>query len=384
MSRAPSHAPAAGLAGVQPALRRRALLRAAGAGAAACALPLVRAQEPQARPVAVAQIVDLSAPQQDVSRDFLIGSRAAWADFNARGGLRGQAVQHLVLETDGSPERLRQAWQAAHDEPACVALSGCAADGAAATIAALQAGGGALALAAPWLHRQWHDAGDTVFSIFADYQAQIGHAVRSLAAMGVPQAGVVFARPELQRQLQGSVAQAGAAMGLRTEVLSAAHTRTAPPAIVLFVSGTPELHEYVSRLALPAGRQCYVVALADVNLQVLAQLGGQRRNVSVIATQPVPLVTASLPIVRAYRAVMARLYDEPPSPQGLAGFIAARYTAEVLASVAGPLQRASVLAAFRRRQGVQLGGYAVAYQGGRPSHAQVTQSMLTADGRIVG
>ena len=151
MSRAPSHAPAAGLAGVQPALRRRALLRAAGAGAAACALPLVRAQEPQARPVAVAQIVDLSAPQQDVSRDFLIGSRAAWADFNARGGLRGQAVQHLVLETDGSPERLRQAWQAAHDEPACVALSGCAADGAAATIAALQAGGGALARAGTFL-----------------------------------------------------------------------------------------------------------------------------------------------------------------------------------------------------------------------------------------
>ncbi|WP_312302925.1 ABC transporter substrate-binding protein [Pulveribacter sp.] len=361
---------------------RRTLLRAAGACAAAGALPRALAQE--GRSTAVAQIVDLSARQQDVGRDFLIGSRAAWADLNARGGLRGQPVQHLVLETDGSPAAMQAAWQAVQQNPACVALSGCAGDSAAAAVAQLQAGGGTLALAAPWLHRQWQDEGDTVFSIFPGYQAQISHAVRSLAAMGVQQAGVVFAHPGLQQQLQAGVLQAGTAMGLRTQVLTAAQGRTAPPAIVLFVGGTPELHDYVARLELPRGRQCYVVALADVNLQVLAQLGGARHNVPVIATQPVPLVTAGLPIVRAYREVMGRLYDEPPSPQGLAGFIAARYTAEVLASVAGPLTRASALAAFRQRREVHLGGYVVAYQGRRPAGGLVTQSMLAGDGRIVG
>ncbi|AVO50525.1 twin-arginine translocation pathway signal protein [Melaminivora suipulveris] len=361
--------------------RRRALLQAASVCAVASALPTAFAQEGQG--IAVAQIVDLSAQQQDVSRDFLTGSRAAWADFNGRGGLRGRPVQHLVLETDGSPAGLRAAWQAAQAHPACVAFSGCAGDGAAAAIAALQAGGG-MAHAAPWLHRQWHDEGDTVFGIFPDYQAQIAHAVRSLAVMGVQQAGVVFAHASVQQQLQASVVQAGTAMGLRTQVLSAADRRAAPPAIVLFVGGTPELHAYVSRLVMPPGRQCYVVALADVNLQVLAQMGGTRPSVPVIATQPVPLLSSSLPIVRAYRAVLGRLYDEPPSPQGLAGFIAARYTAEVLGSVSGPLSRASVLAAFRKRPEVQLGGYAVAYQGGRLASATVTQSMLTADGRIVG
>ncbi|AVP57551.1 ABC transporter substrate-binding protein [Pulveribacter suum] len=365
-----------------PALRRRTLLQAAGLGAAAAALPRARAQDE--RPLAVAQIVDLSARQQDVSRDFLIGSRAAWADFNARGGLRGQPVQHLVLETDGSAAATRAAWQAAHQHAGCVALSGCAGDGAAAALAQLQGASAGLALVAPWLHRQWQDEGDTVFTIFPDYQAQIGHAVRSLAAVGVQQAGVVFAHPALQQQLQASVLQAGVAMGLRTQVLTAAPGRAAPPVIVLFVGGTPELHEYLAALELPRGRQCYVVALADVNLQVLAQLGGARRNVPVIATQPVPLVTAGLPIVRAYRDVLGRLYDEPPSPQGLAGFIAARYTAEVLASAAGPLHRASVLAAFRKRREVQLGGYVVAYQGRRLASGVVTQSMLAGDGRIVG
>ena len=64
--------------------------------------------------------------------------------------------------------------------------------------------------------------------------------------------------------------------------------------------------------------------------------------------------------------------------------VPARYTAEVLQSVNGPLTRASVLAAFRRRQDLNLRGFALAFDGRKRTHAYVTQSMLTADGRIVG
>ena len=44
----------------------------------------------------------------------------------------------------------------------------------------------------------------------------------------------------------------------------------------------------------------------------------------------------------------------------------------------------SGLAAFRRRQDLNLGGFTVAFDGRKRTHAYVTQSMLTADGRIVG
>ena len=54
----------------------------------------------------VAQVIDMSAAQQDVSRDLLVGAQAAWKDFNARGGLRGRPVQHVALETDGSQAAL--------------------------------------------------------------------------------------------------------------------------------------------------------------------------------------------------------------------------------------------------------------------------------------
>lgn len=95
-------------------------------------------------------------------------------------------------------------------------------------------------------------------------------------------------------------------------------------------------------------------------------------------------MTAPLPIVRRYRAVLAQLFDEPPAALSLAGFIAARYTFEVLDAVEGPLTRASVLAAFQQRRDMDVGGYRISYQGLRRSASFVTQSMLTPDGRVVG
>jgi hypothetical protein len=37
------------------------------------------------------------------TKDFLIGSRAAWQDINLKGGLRG-FNQSQLLEVDGTPE----------------------------------------------------------------------------------------------------------------------------------------------------------------------------------------------------------------------------------------------------------------------------------------
>jgi hypothetical protein len=157
---------------------------------------------------------------------------------------------------------------------------------------------------------------------------------------------------------------------------------SATPAVLLFLGGTPEVAGFTQGLEKQM-RQRYVVALADVNLQTLMQMGAAR-NTAVIATQPVPLVNASLPVVRSYRETLSRLFDEPPAPLSLAGFIAARYTFEVLDAVEGPLTRQSVLAAFQLRTSRDLGGFRVSFDDrGRSSH-YVTQSMMTSDGKLVG
>ena len=384
--------PAAGLN------RRQWFAWSAGASAAMAGKVTAqpRSNTDAGRTLVVAQVVDFSRGEQDISRDFLIGSRSAWQDLNARGGVHGRPVQHIALETDGTPASLKTAWQTAHRQAGCVALSGCAGNTAAAGLVALQAtadSGSAMALIAPWLHNAVTDTeAETVFEIFPHHQTQIAHAIKTHASLGMQQIGVVFANAQVQQASQAYVLQVAKSLGLEAQILPLPGTQgpaaialtTTAQAVVLFVGGTPELHAFTSKLVATPGRQCFIVALADVNLQVLAQMGGAPKGISIIATQAVPLITSSLPVVRAYRDALGRFFDEPPSPQGLAGFIAARYTAEIMGSISGPITRAALLFALQRRADVNMGGYIVAYRGKKRANAYVTQSMLTQDGRIIG
>ncbi|KQT07669.1 ABC transporter substrate-binding protein [Ramlibacter sp. Leaf400] len=370
--------------------RRRALLLST---AATLAAPAAFAQPGRAagKPVTVAQIIDTSAAQQDVSKDFLVGSRAAWQDINARGGLRGRPVTHLALEVDGSTAGVRAALAAVRDNPAGVVLSGSAGDPVASEVARLlREDNLAIAHAAPWLQNSSLAVDDRTFPIFAARQEQIGHALRSLTAVGVQDIGAVYATPADFRQYREDVERVAAELKLRLQTFRAdgdldrMGQRLTPgtPAILLFVGGTPELVQFTQGLDRQQ-RQRYLVALADVNLQTLTQVGGTR-STPVIATQAVPMVTAALPVVRAYRETLARLFDEPPAPLSLAGFIAARYTHEVLSEIEGPLTRQVALAAFQRRTTLDVGGFRVSFDARRRSGGFVTQTLLTQDGRVVG
>lgn len=376
-----------------PAPTRRQLLLAAAS------LPLLGVAQaqpvrptPATRTPEIVQLVDSAADQLDVSRDFLIGSRAAWQEFNARGGWRGRAVQHTVLEVDGSPASLRQAVESVRALPNCLALCGTAGDRTAAQLVELlRQDPLEIAHAAPWLHQDLAaGAEQRTFPIFASRQEQIAHALRSLSVIGVPELGVVYASAQEQRLYENEVQRIVRSLQLRLQTyapggdlqeLGRKLTPQTPP-ILLFVGGTPELAQFTLGLGRQE-RQRYVIGLADVNLQTLNQLGASR-NTPVMATQVVPMVTAGLPIVRAYRETLARLFDEPPTPQSLAGYIAARYAQDVLQNVEPTATRAQVLQAFRQRSQLDLAGFRISFQAQRRSSAYVTQSMLTADGRILG
>lgn len=372
---------------------RRQLLQGACASALLSCLPAY-GQAPRAvtvRAPEIVQIVDAAPGQLDVSRDFLIGSRAAWQDYNARGGWRGRPVQHTVLEVDGSLGGLRLALDTVRSLPNCLALCGTAGDRAAAQLVRLmQQEPLDVAHVAPWLHEETSPGSDRIFAIFASRQEQIGHALKSLAIIGVPELGAVFASASEQSLYQAEVARIAAGLKLRLQSyapqgtlqrLGQQLTPQTPP-ILLFIGGTPELAQFTLGLE-KQDRQRYVIGLADVNLQTLNQLG-QSRNTPVMATQVVPMVTASLPVVRAYRHTLARLFDEPPTPQSLSGYIAARYAQEVLNTLEPGATRAQVLQAFQKQSALDLGGFRISLQAQRRMGAYVTQSMLSADGRILG
>lgn len=371
------------------AFTRRRLLLAGGAGFVAGA---AHAQPGRtAGAITIAQIHDASGAQQDISKDFLIGSRAAWQDINARGGIRGRRVQHLNLEVDGSPGSVRAAIASIKDNASCVALCGTAGDVAATRVVeALRTGQIAIAHAAPWLQNSSTDVDDRTFPIFAARQEQVAHALKSLSVMSVTEIGVVYASDLEHGALRDDVARVAAELRLKLQTFRAGgdlqrlgrNLGPATPAILLFVGGTPELVQFTQGLEKQA-RQRYVVALADVNLQTMIQMGAAR-GTPVIATQAVPMVSAGLPIVRLYRDVLGRLFDEPPTALSLAGFIAARYAYEVLADSEANLTRHGALAAFQRRAALDVGGFRIAFDPRRRGGSYVTQSMLTQDGRVIG
>jgi ABC-type branched-subunit amino acid transport system substrate-binding protein len=373
---------------------RRHWLQRAGLLNAGAALP-AWAQPGKAlaasRSLVVMQLVDFSQAQQDVAKDFLIGSRAAWQDINARGGVRGRQVEHLAVETDGTPTSLRKALDAVKDNPACVVLSGSAGDQLASQIADISRQNGlSIAHAAPWLQNSSLDMDDKTFPIFAARQEQIAYALKTLSLMGLKELAAIYATAQDRAAYHIEVERIAAGMKLQLQSFQGTGDprqlgqKLTPrtPAVLLFVGGTPELAQFTQGLEKQA-RQRYIVALADVNLQTLMQMGAAR-NTAVIATQPVPMTNASLPIVRNYRETLARLFDEPPTPLGLAGFIAARYTFEVLNEIDGPLTRQSALAGFQRRASLNVGGFRISFNARRRSGTYVTQSMMTLDGRLIG
>ncbi|WP_423454841.1 ABC transporter substrate-binding protein [Ottowia sp. VDI28] len=375
---------------VSPAFTRRSLLRGGAASAASLlAAPAVLAQSSKARndPPTVLQIVDTAPSQQDVAKDFFIGSLAAWQDWSARGGARGRTVAHRKLEVNTTTADGRTALAELRDNPSIVAVSGTVSEAAARQLRQYMVSEKlALAHAAPWL-QDIEQGDDHTFPIFANRQAQLVYALKSQSLVGVREIGAVYASARDRDLYQEGVSRVAATLQLKLVELTGTgdprelgrRVSAQAPAVMLFLGGTPELARFTQGLADQA-RQRYVIALADVNLQILRQMGASLR-IPVIAAQVVPLARSSLPVVMSYRATLARLFDEPTSSLSLAGYLAARYTQQVLAGIQGSIDRASVLAAFQQRQAMDLGGFRVAYDA-RGSY--VTQSMLTADGREIG
>jgi ABC-type branched-subunit amino acid transport system substrate-binding protein len=373
---------------------RRSALRTLAGLSLACATPIWA--QPQrstsaARATTVAQIVDMSTGQIDVSKDFLVGSRTAWQEINVRGGLQGSPVKHLVIEVNGSTDTLRSAVDALKTESHCVALFGSAGDRAASQLVGMVSREVPdMAHVAPWLQNVDAVASANTFPIFASRQDQIAHAIKSLSVMGISQVGAVYGSAAEHAAYRSDLEQIARALKLsivsystKGDLRDLAQSLTADsPRVLLFVGGTPELVRFSQGVEKQAAQR-YIIAMSDVNLQSIQQMGASRFT-PMIATQVVPMVNSSLPIVKAYRAALGRFYDEPPTPLSLAGYMAARYTHEVLQAMDGPITRANALQAFARRSAVDLGGFRIAPDVRNRGTAYVTQSMIAADGRLVG
>lgn len=374
-----------------PNPQRRAALRTLAGLSLVATTPLRAQPNKGVRTITVAQIADMSTNQIDVSKDFLVGSRVAWQEINSRGGLQGNTIKHLVIEVDGSAASLRSAVESLKSQPQCVAVFGSCGDRAASQL--VNSIGRELpdvAHVAPWLQNVEATSMPNTFPIFASRQEQIAHAIKSLSVMGITQVGAVYGTTEEHAVYRADLEQVARALNLSIVSYTtqgdlrdlALSLKASSPRVLLFVGGTPELVRFSQGVEKQAVQR-YIIAMSDVNLQSIQQMG-MSRFTPMIATQVVPMVNSNLPVVKAYRSALGRLYDEPPTPLSLAGYMSARYTHEVLQTVEGNINRPNVLQAFARRNAVDLGGFRIAPDSRTRGTAYVTQSMISADGRLVG
>jgi ABC-type branched-subunit amino acid transport system substrate-binding protein len=370
--------------------RRSFLCTTGAASAIAITSPWVMAQGSSSRSPMVGQIADVSNAYQDISKDFVIGSRAAWQEINAAGGIRGQRIRHQVIEMDGSVAQRDAAWLQLRDDDSCVATFGTCADPLAVQITAKNSNErNELVHSAPWLQNSAVDIERGTFPIFSTREHQIQHALQNMSNVGITSLSVVYQSErdfmanalDIQRiakNLKLTLKQ----LPVQTDLLQQARQISATQVpLVLFVGGTPELVQFMQGWNRSGGIR-YIVALADVNLQTALQMSGGK-HVPVIGTQAVPVVTSSVRIAQRFRQTLAKYFDEPPTALSLAGYISARYTAQVMQS-AKSLNRAAVFEAFSRRQTMDVDGFRVEVENGRLQSAFVTQSMMSLDGRVIG
>jgi hypothetical protein len=373
-----------------PFLRRRQLL------AGAAALPWLAHGAgivAGARPVKVVQLLDSSSYQHELARDHAAGVQAGIAEHNRSPAGQARPVQLQQLEVAGEAD-LSRAIAALRADPAVSALLGTAGEALALrSIPLVRQERLGLVQVGPWLADDRHDADEDVVPLFASRGTQLHHALAQLQDIGIPEVGVVFGTPADAALLGPAVIGVGTQLGLRIRTLgtldSAALNQqlaqgAGTPAVLLFVGATLELARLAQQLA-QRKLQRYVVSLADVDVPTLLQLGSGR-TVPLIVTQVVPNpATSSLGLVRAYRQQFKLLFDEAPTPVSLAGYVTARYFTQVLGRVEGPVTRAGLQQAFARRPAADLDGFELRFSGTASRGSRyVTQTLLTADGRLVG
>ena len=61
-----------------------------------------------AREIVVGQLVDYAGKYGEASRDYVAGAKTYFDWINAKGGVNGHRVRHVVLDTAFTPEGLRE------------------------------------------------------------------------------------------------------------------------------------------------------------------------------------------------------------------------------------------------------------------------------------
>lgn len=338
------------------------------------------------------QLLDNSADEQELVRDYGAGLQTAFKTVPTVPGQRPVSVQTLTV--DAHPTGLDALVRQLAADPAVLGLVGTAGERLSSAVAdALQRHRVQLPHIAPWLPDTRHDAVPELVNLFPSREEQVQHTLATLDGMGLRQLGVVYDGSQTQQTVQRGLDATLQRLALQAPRWTAPAAggveqlvRQLPagvPPVLTFAGGSIELARFVQALAArPINRT--VVSLSNADTGLLDQLGATRA-MPLVLTQvvPHPRSTQSA-LARRYREQHARLFDDAPTPAGLAGYVAGRYALRLLERSGSNVSRQSLADEVRRRPDADIDGFALRFAAGRSrGSSYVAQTMQGRDGRWI-
>ena len=373
---------------------RRALLKTLAGGAAALALPQLRAQTP---PLRIGQSIALTGPLADVGQAMHEGGKVCFSAFNARGGVNGQQIELVARDDAYQVPRAVGNVEAFIAEPSIFGLFTCMGTPmVAATLPQVKQSG--IPYFTPLTGAMQARPADmrNVFNVRASYPQEAEELIKHLFTIGLRKIAVVYQNNAFGKEVFYGANKALTERSLSTFAVatvesdasdvSTAITKiadAAPEAVLIGLAGKPALQFIQGVRKARRSLQLYTTSVMGA-ASTISALGNDA--VGLTLTQVVPSPTGTLvPIVRDFqqdwKASGTRL---EPSHIALEGYINARVFIEDLRRTGRPMSRNAFMDAAWGLRNVDLGGYRInARMPGTSASDFVELTMISRDGRFI-
>lgn len=354
----------------------------------------------QAAELVVAQVAPLSGVLASTGKQMVVGGQIYFDAVNARGGVHGARIKHLVLDDGYKVDdtlRLAQEVLARSDVVALFGFGGTANVGKLLSAGVLDAGGAALV--APYTGGEvlrtpfnpW------IFHVRAGYADETEHMVKQVTTLGMTRVAVMY-----QDDAFGKAGLAGVEAALATRqltlTLAAPYERNTDKVdeavrrinasdaqAVIMVSVNRSTAAFAKRYrAAGGGAQLYNISVVDP--AELIKLGGLRNMRGLGISQVVPYPFApNTTVVREYQAALKKYAPgEAPNYTSFEEFLGAKVLVEGLRRAGPSPTRAKVIKALESMERFDMGGATVGYSANnRVGSRLVEVTVIGSSGRLL-
>jgi ABC-type branched-subunit amino acid transport system substrate-binding protein len=369
----------------QPTLRRRGLIGAAAALAAAQVWPARAADD---SPIVIGQSGHLSGPLAPSFKGTLAGQRIALDEFNAKGGVDGRPVKLVQLDDAYDPAKCAANVHKLIDEEKCTALFGLASTANVAAVLPLlidrQVPLIGVYTGSPALRAKHHPY---FFTTMASYRDEVVKMVKNQKTLLRDRIALVYMNnpfgqlmvPVVNEVVKEQDARLVASVPFEADAKNTADVLKAlsaakPDAVVIMAFGPTivPLVKAVRSLGVPQ----YAVSIAN-SKSLIAALGNDARGL--VFTSLIPNPWRPTGLAGEFNAAMAKA-DVAVDHDHFFGYLNLRILLEGLRRAGRGVTPKSLVATMERMSQVDFGGYAVSYAPGKHHGTNYVDIVIVGEG----